>query len=468
MRYLFLLLFMMSSSLFAEEVLVKSTDPAYLSNFGTVEALGLDWYKVNTTTKSIHILKRNPSILHVQKNQIFKILNYVPQDLFGATAEDNPEIAEPTFKGTGADPKFADQWGMKDIGVETAWETSTGENMIVAVLDTGVDYNHEDLIDNMWRNTAEIPGNGIDDDGNGYIDDIVGWDFAAKDNKPYDLKVGILEMLTGGNPGHGTHCAGNVAARANNGKGIAGVAPNAKIMALRFITEKGQGTTADAILAIKYAVDNGAKILSNSWGGEGQDDDSEENVALKEVIQYAEDNGVLSIYAAGNGRQGKGYSNDSDSKPVYPASYPFKSIISVAAIDVENKLGAFSNFGEKTVDIAAPGVKVMSTVPGNKYQDTIINFIITATWDGTSMAAPHVAGAAALYWSANPEATYYEVKKALLHSAELVDGLKVKTGGKLNVKNLMNISDHLPDLDEEDNSDNEGGSNPFPFPFPTE
>ncbi|NJM10085.1 MAG: S8 family serine peptidase, partial [Bdellovibrionaceae bacterium] len=153
---------------------------------------------------------------------------------------------------------FSKQWGMNQMGVTTAWGTTKGNpEVIVGVIDTGVDYTHEDLVDNMWRNPGEMgtdaqgrdkSSNGVDDDKNGYVDDIVGWDFPANDNKPYDLTASLMDMLlSGGNPGHGTHCAGNVAARGENGKGIAGVAPNVRIMALRFITEKGQGTSADAI-----------------------------------------------------------------------------------------------------------------------------------------------------------------------------------------------------------------------------
>jgi subtilisin family serine protease len=313
---------------------------------------------------------------------------------------------------------------------------------VVAVIDTGVDYTHEDLAGNMWRNLKEIPNNGIDDDKNGYIDDIVGWDFLGKDNKPYDMAGSLLEILTkGANPGHGTHCAGNVAAVGNNSIGITGVAPTAKIMALRFIGNEG-GSTADAILAIRYAVDNGAKILSNSWGSEGEDpSESATNLALQEAIKYAQDHDVLFIAAAGNGHQGKGYDNDSDAKPAYPASYSHDNIISVAAIDSADALGTFSNWGARTVDIAAPGVKVFSTVvQTEKYADGIgfMGFNI-AGWDGTSMAAPHVSGAAALYWSAHPTKTWAEVKTAILSSAKPITSVngKVTSNGKLNVEALM-------------------------------
>lgn len=431
------------------------------------EVLGVDnWVRVQIpnqemTFEVIEELRQNPMIESVQKNYKLKLLeNYQIKDpirraallkhinkmnlVETEAAKDNPEIPQAPQNRVGNDPDFSKQWGMKDIGVQSAWQKTMGSpEMVVAVIDTGVDYTHEDLLPNMWRNPNEIPNNNIDDDNNGYVDDVVGWDFAANDNKPYDLSVGMFDLLLGGgNPGHGTHCAGNVAARANNAIGIAGVAPNVKIMALRFLTEKGSGTTADAIKAIRYGVDNGAQVLSNSWGSEGEDsEDPTGNQALKDAIQYAQDNNVLFVAAAGNGHNGVGYDNDSDARPAYPASYKFDTMLSVAALDVNNNLGSFSNWGKTTVHIGAPGVAVFSTTVGNKYSDTVINFPgMKITWDGTSMATPHVAGAAALYWSANPTKTYLEVKNAIMDSAVKIPALTGKSvsEGKLNVEALMN------------------------------
>jgi thermitase len=434
---------------------------------GKAEVLTETWMRLEISEKRaetvLTALQNEDSVEYVQPNYPVKLLeNYQIQDPLRRAAfmkalsknkkeqgkaraprPDNPAIPNAPQQGNGADPLFNKQWGMLDIGVSEAWKQTMGSpDMVVAVIDTGVDYTHEDLLPNMWRNAKEIPGNNLDDDKNGYVDDIVGWDFVSNDNKPFDLAVDPTQLLVGGgNPGHGTHCAGNVAAKINNSLGVAGVAPNVKIMALRFISEKGQGTTADAIKSIKYAVDNGAKIMSNSWGSEGEDPaDATENKALRDAVQYAQDKGVLFIAAAGNGHNGVGYNNDNDKAPAYPASYDHDIIISVAALDKKDKLGSFSNWGAQTVDLGAPGVAVYSTVVGSKYSDTVLDIGgFTVTWDGTSMATPHVAGAAALYWSANPSKTWREVKEALINSAKEIPALsgKAVSNGKLDVKALM-------------------------------
>lgn len=411
---------------------------------------------------SANVLAAIPGVVHVENNRTIKLFNDYkvadpkllakvikarPAGIFDPVPADNPEIPSAGSGGSGADPLFNKQWGMNQIGVPAAWQNGKGDSkMIVGVIDTGADYTHEDLAENLWRNPGEagpLANNGIDDDGNGYIDDTIGWDFVTNDNKPFDLPASLIDMLTsGGNPGHGTHCAGNVAARSDNGKGIAGVAPNVKIMVLRFLGDKGQGEIAGAIKAIKYGVDNGAKVLSNSWGSEGDGGANDPDTqALKDVITYAQDHGVLFIAAAGNGHQGVGYDNDTDSKPGYPASYTHENIISVAALNEAGELGSFSNWGRTSVDIGAPGVKVFSTVvQSEKYSDTVIDIpgLLTATWDGTSMACPHVAGAAALYWSQHPEKSWQDVKRAILSSARPNNALNGKSvsNGSLDVQAL--------------------------------
>ena len=446
----------------AEDLLIKVAQPVftkqaaiYFKSLGLQsEAVTDQWIRVQGNAKQADLMKflESGSILHVQKNFKIKpmknpslqtaLASYLAAHPDQATApfaapdaRDNPAIPAAPAQGTGADPLFAKQWGMNDMGLQNALKINPGSNnIIVAVIDTGVDYTHEDLIPNMWRNPKEIPDNNIDDDNNGFIDDVVGWDFLDNDNKPFDLAAKDLgELLNGGNPGHGTHCAGNIAARGDNGKGISGVAPHAQIMALRFIGH--EGTTAAAIKSIRYAVNNGAKVLSNSWGSEGEDSaDQAENQALRDAIQYAQDHDVLFVAAAGNST----INNDTSDKRGFPASYDHANIIAVAAVDVANKLASFSNYGATTVDIAAPGVKVFSTTVGSNYSDSVIP-LLGANWDGTSMACPHVAGAAALYWSAHPEKTYAQVKSAIMNSAIALPSLqgKVVTNGKLNVEKLM-------------------------------
>lgn len=463
-----------------QQLLVKFTD-AYLQNAklnlrsipGTkVEVLTDSWALVQSgNTKQLRAaLAENPNVEYIQENYAVRLIEdyrivdplrraafrkglaRTSSPLASKAIPDNLPIPGIPNASTGQDPLVNNQWGMKNIGATEVWEDYQGsDSMIVAVIDTGVDYTHEDLVQNLWRNPGEsgndVKGkdkasNGIDDDGNGFIDDVIGWDFKSNDNKPYDLTTTWQELLTsGGNPGHGTHCAGNVAAKGQNGKGVSGVAPNVRIMPLRFLGEKGGGTTADAIKAIKYAVDNGAKVLSNSWGSEGEDpNEGAENKALRDMIQYAQNQGVLFIAAAGNGHEGVGYDNDSDAKPAYPASYENENIISVAALNDKDQLGGFSNWGMKSVDIGAPGVAVYSTTVGSKYSEKVLDVGgFEVTWDGTSMATPHVAGAAALYWSKYPNKTWQEVKSAILTSAKATPALsdKVSTEGKLDVQELL-------------------------------
>ncbi len=456
----------------------------FMKTFSTgdqkVETLTDEWVHVKSSAASNvrfnngltlkQTLQSNEMVEYVQPNYKIKLLenykvnNPYQRSLIAKALEsspstdaqtDNPPIPNaPTNEKVGIDSDLNKQWGMNDIGGKEAWKIHKGNrSMIVAVLDTGTDYTHPDLVANLWRNPGETgvdtngkdkSSNGVDDDNNGYADDIIGWDMARNDNKPYDVAVEQLKLIFGGgNPGHGTHCAGNVAARGNNSIGISGVAPNVQIMTLRFMDEKGSGTTDGAIKAIKYAVDNGAKVLSNSWGSEGEDPaEDASNQALKDIIQYAQDHGALFIAAAGNGHQGVGYDNDTDGKPGYPASYNHDIIVSVAALDSSNKFGSFSNWGVRSVDLGAPGVKIYSTVVGGGYSDKVVDLPmlgIEVFWDGTSMATPHVSGAAALYWSAYPEKTWQEVKAALLNNTVAVPELqgKLVTGGKLNVLKML-------------------------------
>lgn len=300
-----------------------------------------------------------------------------------------------------ADPQLNQAYGIAKVGATKAWSKTRGsQDMVVAVIDTGVDYNHEDLSFNIWRNPNPDSKN----------NDLVGFDFIHNDGLPFD------------DHSHGTHCSGVIGAVGGNGKGISGVNQRVSIMALKFLSAEGSGDTAGAIKAIDYAINHGAKVLSNSWGGKGDDD----NKGLREAIERAEAKDVLFVAAAGN----DGTNNDSD--PTFPASLNLPNMISVAAVDSSDSLAFFSNTGAKSVQVAAPGVDVYSSIPGNKY----------GKMSGTSMACPHVAGAAALLWSANPSWTHKEVKARLMESVDKVSGLEGKTvtGGRINVARALGVN----------------------------
>jgi subtilisin family serine protease len=340
----------------------------------------------------------------------------------------NPNVlyAEPNYRVRAAqipnDPRFGELWGMEnvaqtggvndaDIDASGAWDVHTGSgSMIVAVIDTGIDYTHPDLAANIWVNADEIPGDGLDNDGNGYVDDIHGYDFLNRDGNPQD------------DNGHGTHVAGTIGAVGNNGLGVTGVNWNIRIMALKFLGADGSGTTADAIEAVAYAVANGARISNNSWGGDPY------SQAMFDVIVEARDAGHLFVAAAGNGNAlGIGLNNDTT--PFYPSGYELDNIIAVAAVDHNDNLASFSNYGAATVDLAAPGVNILSTTPGGGY----------GTSSGTSMAAPHVAGVAALVWDAHPGWTYSEVVSQILSTVDPLPSLAgvTATGGRLNAASAL-------------------------------
>lgn len=273
-------------------------------------------------------------------------------------------------------------WGADLVKAPEVWAHGyTGKGVVVAVVDTGVDYNHEDLTNNIWTNTKEIAGNGIDDDGNGYIDDNYGWNFADQNNNTLD------------DNGHGTHVSGTIAGE-NNNYGVTGIAYDAKIMPVKALDSSGSGSYSSISKGIRYAVDNGANVINLSLGG------ASSNRTLESAINYASSKGVIVVMAAGN---------DGDSSPDYPARYASKSGIAVGAVDKNNNLADFSNrSGTNPIAyVTAPGVKVYSSVPNNQY----------ATYSGTSMAAPHVAGIVALMLSANSNLTDAQVRQIVTETA---------------------------------------------------
>ena len=323
------------------------------------------------------------------------------------------------------DPSLPQLWGLNntgqtvnwttgtpdaDIDAPEAWSVSTGSpDVTVAVIDTGVDVSHPDLAPNVWVNPGEdcagCRTNGVDDDGNGYVDDWRGWDFVNGDNNPTD------------DNGHGTHVAGTIAAAGNNGLGVAGVAWSSKVMPLKFLAADGTGSVADAISAILYARAKGVPILSNSWGG---DDFSQ---ALLDAIRQTDASGELFVAAAGND-----FTNN-DATPSYPSSYDSPNVLAVGASDQFDRKAWFSNYGARSVDLAAPGTNVYSTWRGGTYRFE----------DGTSMATPHVSGAAALAKAVFPGATGAGLKALLLRTVDPVAVLAgtTRTGGRLNVDHAV-------------------------------
>ena len=314
------------------------------------------------------------------------------------------------------DASFNQQWGMHntgqtqgvpgaDIHAPEAWLRGAGDARVtVAIIDTGIDYYHPDLEANMWTNPGETPGDGIDDDGNGYIDDVHGYDFVSDDSDPIDDQV------------HGTHVAGIVGAVGNNVIGVSGVCWHVSLMGLKAFDEQGNGLVSSVVDAIQYAIRNGATVINASWGL------SERSVALKEAIAAATGAGVVVVAAAGNGKT---------SFPVYPAAY--EDVLAVAATDSSDQRASFSNYGDY-VDLAAPGENIYSTLSNNRY-----GFL-----SGTSMSAPHVAGVAALVRARHPEFSAVEVRTILRNSVDPVVSDTYIGSGRLNAAKAINIDVPLP------------------------
>lgn len=298
------------------------------------------------------------------------------------------------------DPQYNQLYGMPQIRANLAWDEHTGDQeFVIAIIDTGLDYNHEDITGNAWTNPGEIQGNGQDDDGNGYVDDVHGYDFYNNDSDPYD------------DNSHGTHCGGTIGGQGDNGVGVVGVNWNCRLVGVKFLSGGGSGSTEGAIASVQYCAANQFKVSNNSWGGGGF------SQSLYDGIQNAGDQfGHVFVAAAGNsGSNGASY----------PAAYDCTNIISVAASDSNENRASFSQYHAIEVDLAAPGVDVVSSVPGNGYD----------SYSGTSMATPHVAGGVGLVYSVMGESSAEEIIDLILSTVRPVsawNGLTA-TGGILDV-----------------------------------
>lgn len=325
------------------------------------------------------------------------------------------------------DALFGIQWGMhntgqvingttgiadSDIDAPEGWDVLTGgTGFVVAVIDSGAQWDHPDLAANIWSNPFEFV-NGIDDDGNGYIDDVRGWDFFNNDNNPADPN------------GHGTHTAGTVGAVGNNGIGVAGTAWAVRIMPLRFLGANGTGSTSDAVAALEYAVDMGVKVSNNSWGSYAF------STTLNNAINASKSIGHVYVASAGNDGL------NTDVNPHYPSGYAHDNIISVAATNNRDKMPTWSNYGASSVDLGAPGDDVASTFKNSTY----------VYLSGTSMAAPHVAGVAALLYIQNPSWTYQQVRGRILSTVRPTSAMNgvTATGGVLNLQDAIASSSQTP------------------------
>lgn len=316
------------------------------------------------------------------------------------------------------DASFKKQWGMKndgkngsvfssglageDINVLRAWSITKGSKDIkIAVIDTGVDYTHPDLAAQMDVNTAELKGKaGVDDDNNGYVDDIYGYDFANKDGDPQD------------GHGHGTHCAGVIGA-SHNSAGVAGVMAEVKIVGIKFLSDAGSGETIDAIAAIDYAIKRGVQVMSNSWGG------GDKEQSLEDAIKSAEAAGITFVAAAGN------ESANNDSTASYPANYEVSNVISVGSYTSAGAKSSFSNYGLTSVHVTAPGSGILSTYKKGGY----------TSMSGTSMATPHIAGVVGLLLSKEPTLTPAQIRERLIKTSVKTSKLSTASfsGGRVDV-----------------------------------
>jgi thermitase len=387
-------------------------------SYGTLSVLKINNDK--SLSNVLASLNSNPEIEYAEPNYIYSVdpikenkaitkkLLKSPFTDFTASTPDDPDFGKLWgLRNTGSnEPKGSAGVEGADVNVLKAWDITTGSKQVkIAVIDTGVDYTHPDLKGNMWVNKNEIPGNRIDDDNNGFIDDVYGYDFANNDSDPMD-----------GN-GHGSHCSGTIGATHNNKVGVTGVMENVSIMAVKFLGDDGSGTLEAAVKAIDYATMMNVDLMSNSWGGGGRSE------ALFEAINRASDKGIIFTAAAGNS------ASNNDLAPSYPASYESPNIVAVAALTAQNTLASFSSYGRNSVHIGAPGHNILSTVAGGKYD----------VYSGTSMATPHVSGVLGLLLAKEGRMPHSVMRERLTMTGVPVTGLRGKTttASRIDAYNLL-------------------------------
>ncbi|CAM3005828.1 S8 family peptidase [Rariglobus hedericola] len=350
-----------------------------------------DPFDLNSLQQTIEALKAASSVVAVVEPDFIVHATATPGDSY------YPQLYG--LNNTGQDGGVIDA----DIDAPEAWELTTGSRSIrVGVIDTGINYTHPDLAANIWTNPAEIAGNGIDDDHNGYVDDVRGWDFVNSDANPWD------------DDGHGTHCAGTIGALGDNDVGVVGVNWQVSLVPIKFLDSHGDGATSDAVAAITYATNLGLELTSNSWGG-----DAYSQILYDTIAQV---NAANRLFVAAAGNDGR----NNDVLPAYPASFNLPNIISVAATDRSDALASFSDYGASSVDLSAPGVGIYSTSNEN-----IFFYVVDS---GTSMAAPHVSGVAALVLAHNGPLTAAKLKSILLANVDPIPSMNGRsvTGGRLN------------------------------------